>query len=627
MEQPPDRGVALVICPVFASGTPPLSLASLQPGLRDAGLRTLPFDLDFMLLREDAANHRAFFSIYNIGHPDGLDGVQFVIRPRFTLMALFPEAFEAAEREPQAPDLAIVAALAARLDWWAGQILAQGVGVVFCSVYVSNLLPSLLLARAIRARDPTVAVAFGGPGVGAPAIQQLVLQLGDVAACATGEGERVAPPLARALLDGAPLQGVPGIAFLDGGALVQGAPVPLIALSELPTPDFTGFPIPGHDVGAYRSNPAANLRWFGVALPIATTRGCVMRCTFCSESVYWKRYRPRDPEAVVAEIEALVARWGVRQFVFGDSLLNGTPAWLVRFAELCVERRLDVLFLFAYMRPTRLPRATLALLHAAGFRVLGFGMETASQALLDRMKKGTDVDEARQIYADCLDVGIHINLSVLCGIPGETVEDVMASVRFVQSLRQAALARSGADPLSGLTIHAGSPLRVEPYSPMYADPDAAGIRIVAEAAHLPPPLADLEPALSPLLARWTGSVDLAEVRARSALLLAALDREPISVFLGEGLQGRFDDGTVVRPVGSPVVLTDADGQHYLADGARMVARVDPFVAAVWPGLVRGEPFGRIRDAAAAMFPDAGDRLRAAFEGLLAARLVWVDDFA
>ena len=615
-----EPGVALVICPVFASGTPPLSLASLQPGLRDAGFRTLPFDLDFMLLREDAANHRAFFGVYNIGHPDGLDGVQFVIRPRFSLMAMFPEAFSEAEREPYQADLAVVDAVAARLGWWADAILAQDVRVVLCSVYVSNLLPSLMLARAIRARDPSVAVAFGGPGVGAEAIQRLVLELGDVVACARGEGEAIAPPLTRALVDGTPLRDVPGIAFLDEGELVYGSDVPMLPIGTLRTPDFTGFPIPGYDVGAYRSNPAANLRWFGTALPIATTRGCVMRCTFCSESVYWKRWRARDPDDVISEIEALVARWNVRQFVFGDSLLNGTPAWLERFAQRCVERQLGVTFLFAYMRPTRLPRATLALLYAAGFRVLGFGMETASQALLDRMKKGTDVDEAKQIYEDCLDVGLHINLSVLCGIPGETVEDVMASVRFVQELRSR-------DSVGALTIHAGSPLRVEPYSPMYADPNAAGIRLVDVDAALPPELARFQPVISALSQRWEGDVPLVEVRARSTLLLSALDREPTSVFVERAPDFGIGDDTVVRPVGSPRLWVDGEGQHALADERRLLARVDPFVAALWPLLATGAPVGRIRDALGGAFPDVDTRLRPAIEALITARLVWVDDFA
>jgi radical SAM superfamily enzyme YgiQ (UPF0313 family) len=621
-EAPPSA--ALVICPVFASGTPPLSLASLQPPLRQAGVTPVPFDLDFMLLREDAATHQALFAAYNIGHADGLDTVQFVIRPRFMLAALFPEAFPAADLMLYEADLAVVRAIDARLGWWADRIIERGVGAVLCSVYVSNLLPTLLLARAVRARAPGLPIALGGPGVAAPAIQEFILRLGVVNACVTGEGERVVGPLTLALLRGSTLDAIPGVSWFDGEQRRDSPAAPLTPLADVleAPPDFAGFPIPGYDVGAYRSNPAANLRWFGVALPVATTRGCVMRCTFCSESVYWKRFRSREPDAVIDEIASLIARWGVRQFVFGDSLLNGTPKWLVRFAERCIERDLGATFLFAYLRPTRLPRETLTLLYRAGFRVLGFGMETASQRLLDRLDKGTRVDEARQIYEDSLDVGLHVNISILTGIPGEVLDDVFDSVRFVQQLTATVTAKSGA--AHALTVHAGSPLRVEPYSPMYAHPDDAGIRLIPGAPDLPPALAHLR--AEPLFERWTGSVSADDLAARSEWVRAALDRAPMTVFQGEPYA--FDDQTLARPLRPAMVLT-GDAGVFLSDGTRILAQIDPFVAATWAAVTDGLRFGEARAQLAVAYPtiDVDARLREALNGLVVARLVWVDDFA
>lgn len=593
-----------MICPVFASGTPPLSLAALQAVLRQDGVPTLPFDLDFLLLREDARTHAALYAAYNIGHADGVDTVQFVIRPAFTLRALFPDAFPP---DPTvADDLAVVAAIEARLVWWAEAIAAQGVGAALLSVYVSNLLPSLLLARALHARG--VRVAFGGPGVGAEPIQDLVLRLGWVEACAPGEGEAIVTPLARALLGDGALTDVPGVVVRDGDGIRANPPPAMVPIRSLLAPDFAGFPLPGHDVRTYRSNPAGNLRWFGAALPIATTRGCVMRCTFCSESVYWTRWRARDPDAVIDEIEALVARWGVRQFLFGDSLLNGTPAWLDAFVDRVLARGVDVTFLFAYLRPTRLPRERLARMFQAGFRVLGFGLETASQRLLDQLEKGTRADEARQICADALDVGLHVNVSVLCGLPGEEADDLLASVRFVHELR-------ARDPIGALTVHAGGPLRVEPASPMYRDPEAAGIVLLPGEGRLPDALAHLAGPFAALTERWRGSVAPDEIRARAALLADALGREPSTVFVDHAPAWELGPDDVVRAARPLRILSDGDA-FVFADDARLVAHTDAVVAAAWPRILRG--------ARVAELGEDGPRIATA---LLDARLAWVDDLA
>ncbi|MFT4977342.1 MAG: pyruvate-formate lyase-activating enzyme, partial [Myxococcota bacterium] len=512
-----EPGIGLVLCPCFGFGTPPLGLASLQTVLKAAGHRTIPFDLDFMLLAEQPETISALFRAYFIGHAEGIDRVQFILRPTLTLMALFPDAWTPEQKVPLAEDLQVIAQVDTFLQRWAQELIAHDVRIVMASVYVSNLLPTLLLARALHYLDPSIQLVLGGPGVAAPEIQAFVLALGIIDVCGTGEGERLAPALAERLLAGE-LPHVPGAAYLHEGTIVRVPVGPLVALSGLEAPDFSGLPVPGTHVRHYRANPNVSTRWFGVALPIATTRGCVMRCTFCSETNYWTRFRQRDPADVVDEIEALQEQWGVSQFTFGDSLLNGSPRWLEAFAELCVERQLSVTFVFAYFRPTRLPRPLLEKLWAAGFRLLAFGLETASQPLLDAMAKGTKAEEARQVVLDALDVGIHVNLSILCGVPGEGTEEVLDSIRFIESLRAEVVARSGEQAAAGLTVHAGWPLRVEPDSRMYQQPEKSGIVLSPQDFELPEVLGGLRPFLAPLMIQWRSGVSLEEIQLRVMLL-------------------------------------------------------------------------------------------------------------
>ena len=609
--------IGLVLCPCFGFGTPPLGLAALQAVLRAEGHRTVPFDLDFMLLAEQPEVISALFRAYFIGHPEGIDRVQFILRPTLTLAALFPDAHGDDVRGPLAEDLQVVAAVDAFLQRWAGTIEDSGVRVVMASVYVSNLLPTLLLARALYHRDPSIQVVLGGPGVAAAEIQDFVLSLGIVDVCGTGEGEQLAPALATRLLAGEAPH-VPGAAYRDGDRIVRLAPAPLVSMDTLLVPDFSGLPVPGASVHHYRANPNVSTRWFGVALPIATTRGCVMRCTFCSETNYWTRFRQRDPDAVLDEVAALQARWGVHQFTFGDSLLNGSPRWLEAFAERCIARRLGVTFVFAYFRPTRLPRPLLDKLSQAGFRLIAYGLESGSQPLLDTMAKGTRAEEAAQVIADTLEAGIHANISILCGVPGETTEHVLDSIRFVGALRGRLSATAG----QGLTVHAGWPLRVEPDSRMYHQPEKSGLTLTPQPLTLPAALEGLRPFLAPLMVQWRSETPLAEIQLRAALLQQTINHEPASAFLTQALEYWVDDSAVLAPVQASAVLSDAEGRPFLAAGGQVVAQLNPLAARAWPHIARGDSFREIREALGA----DEHALRDIFVQLLTNRLVYMDDF-
>ena len=621
--------VGLVTCPCFAFGSPPLSLASLQAVLVNAGVPATCFDLDFMLMRDDPPTFHQLYALYNIGHSEDVDRVQFVTRPRLTLLALFQEAFPEAERAEHAADLVVLQTVEAYLGGWARRI-SEGVDVLMCSVYVSSLLPTLFLAKAFKALHPEGKVVLGGPGVGAPEIQEFALRLGFIDFCATGEGERIAPPLAAALLSGEPGHDVAGVSFLHEGTIVVRPPPPLMDLCDLPLPDFRGLPVPGHPLHHYRSNPNVNTRWFGTALPIATTRGCVMRCTFCSETNYWQKFRFRDPSTVVAEIQELQRRWGVHQFLFGDSLLNGSGKWLEAFADSAIASDLGAQFLFAYMRPTRLPRPLLEKLAKAGFRLFSFGLETASQHILDRLDKGTTVAEAEQVILDALDVGISVNVSILCGFPDETPDQVLESVRFVQRLRRRVLALpEGLQREQMLTVHAGSTLRVEPNSRMYQNPTVAGIALLPDTRQLPTPLAHLEQALAPLLQRWSSSVALHEARSRSTLLRDTINCEPNTVFLSEPLDSWLTEDTVLAPVRDAVILSDAENRNYLASGSQILAQLDPLSSRVWQQVREHRTLGQMRRHLIGEAPpeELDALLRQALVRLLMMRHAYVDDFA
>ncbi len=120
-----------------------------------------------------------------------------------------------------------------------------------------------------------------------------------------GEGERAFIDLLRHLKgDGVPLESVEGISYRQGREMRHNPDAQrILDLSSLPWPDLTL--IEGHE----------RLR----VIPVMTSRGCPFRCKFCSvTSIFGHRYRFRDTEDVMAELEHLHETWPRSTVFFYD---------------------------------------------------------------------------------------------------------------------------------------------------------------------------------------------------------------------------------------------------------------------------------------------------------------------
>jgi radical SAM superfamily enzyme YgiQ (UPF0313 family) len=626
-----ERKIALILCPCFTVGTPPLGLAYLQAVLKEHGYTTLPLDLDFLLLRYNPDLFFKFYAAYNIGHQEDIDMVQFILRPYFTLVALFPGYFPDETRRKYNSDLKVIEGLRRFLRHYAEYLVSQNVQIAMFSVYISNLLPSLLFARELKDKiGRSLKVVFGGPGVGLREVQDLLLRLGWVDVCTVGEGEKNVHDIAEALFSRGSVAGIPGVSILEGCKVKHWPSASSLNLNELPTPDFTDFPCPGHSILHYRSNPKLNTRWNAVAIPISTTRGCVRKCAFCSESQYWKRFRQRKVELVIEEIEAHIKKWGMRQFQFCDSLLNGRKEWIEEFTEKVIEKNLNVEFVWAYFRPIQLPLNILRKMHKAGFKLVYYGMESGSQRVLDMMRKGTRVEEIKRIVKDTLRCGIHVDITMLCGFPGESRTDFYESLFFYHRLTSEIARELGESYLAKLSIDAGSIIRVEPYSDLFKNASNYGIRFRNEEAFIPPELEHLRESVKRLLLYWESDLSVEEKILRAMILRSFAHKEPSIIYEKSRELLKITDDTVFSKVEEDVnVLTSlSSGTHYIIRGDTVLAEINDPTYLVWQ-LINGErSVGEIKRKAleAYRIRDIDSKIERVIEQFLRMRLIFFNDF-
>ncbi len=94
-----------------------------------------------------------------------------------------------------------------------------------------------------------------------------------------------------------------------------------------------------------------------------------------------------------------------------------------------------------------------AAMKKAGCWVVAFGVESGVQELLDKMKKGTKVERAREAFAICKRNGLRSHCFIVIGLPWETKETLETTFAFVQELDPDFFDFNIAYPLPGTELY------------------------------------------------------------------------------------------------------------------------------------------------------------------------------
>ena len=73
-------------------------------------------------------------------------------------------------------------------------------------------------------------------------------------------------------------------------------------------------------------------------------------------------------------------------------------------------------------------------MHNAGFRMLLFGIESANQFTLDKIKKGVKVEDIIPTIKKASEAGLEPHVAVMFGYPWETDADAIRTLRLVHYL-------------------------------------------------------------------------------------------------------------------------------------------------------------------------------------------------
>jgi anaerobic magnesium-protoporphyrin IX monomethyl ester cyclase len=269
-----------------------------------------------------------------------------------------------------------------------------------------------------------------------------------------------------AIWRGADLQDIPNAIALKNG-VPQRSPV------TRPV-DITGTPPP-----SYEELPLDKYLSPARVLYLQGSRGCYWaRCVFCPIHRLSLRYQARSGQRVAEDMAYLQRLHEVRRFYFVDEVLS--PGFLRQLASGISDLGIDVEWTGEARFEPRLDQDLLRELRGAGCRKLFFGLESGSPGVLNKMQKGISLETASRVVRACFLEDVAVGLFCIIAFPGESREDLMATVGFI-------LGRRPILDRPGVSIDF-TPFRLFRPARIAETPEQYGIRILRSATEAHPGL-------------------------------------------------------------------------------------------------------------------------------------------
>lgn len=281
-----------------------------------------------------------------------------------------------------------------------------------------------VLARAIL---PKAVILAGGPHPTLCPEETMAKLAPETDYLLRGETEESFPLFIEKLGGGCAPEKVPGLVWRENGAL---------RVNEMkPIEDINALPLPSWDLINPQNYPPAQHGAFFNKFPIApivTTRGCPFNCGFCTAPILsGKRMRKRGPESVMAEIELLYHKFGIREIHIVDDNFTLDKAHAVGILKAIIASKLPIALAFPNgVRIGTLDSELLDLMKAAGTYLISVGIEAGTDRTLKRMEKQLSVALIREKVALITEKKIDLAAFFILGFPDETVEDMRETIKF-----------------------------------------------------------------------------------------------------------------------------------------------------------------------------------------------------
>ncbi len=277
------------------------------------------------------------------------------------------------------------------------------------------------MAGIVKAGRKDVPIIVGGKN--ASLVPEAVVETGLFDAVVAGEGEHALVEFLQAVNDGSDFKGIRNLWYRDSsGEVVKNPTRPFIDLDSLPYSDYGALD--------YQAILDRNYK----TVTFMTARGCPWNCTFCSVPMLGNTgsgefCRMRSHDHVFGEFEYLQQRYNFNYIYFRDDTFTWDREWALKFCEGWASK-----FPYHFEILTRadcLDTELMDALKSAGCDCIWIGADSGNDYIREKvLNKNVDNEALEEVCDYMQQIGIRPCLTNMIGLPYETPEQVMDTVRL-----------------------------------------------------------------------------------------------------------------------------------------------------------------------------------------------------
>jgi len=144
--------------------------------------------------------------------------------------------------------------------------------------------------------------------------------------------------------------------------------------------------------------------------------------------------RFRSPENVIAELKWLKRKYNPRVIEIIDDLFTVNRKRTLEICQMIIDEGLDLKISTPNgIRVDTVDREVLLKMKEAGFFLVAFGLESGSQDILNKIGKGTTIDQGREAVRIAKEVGFEVMPSYQIGLPFDTPVTIDETINFAIS--------------------------------------------------------------------------------------------------------------------------------------------------------------------------------------------------
>lgn len=342
------------------------------------------------------------------------------------------------------------------LNKWTKEILKSKSTIIGFTLYLTNKITIKKISEMIKAKDPDKIIILGGPETGQ---NQDFMNWGTIDFAVTGDGDETLLQLVEAIKNSkTDYSNIKGLLYKDKEKqkIVYTGDNTITRLDNLPFPDFEGI-----DFKKYKWD----------SIPIEGSRGCINKCSFCSDVLLKNHYRFKSGKRIFEEVMHLI-NLGHMNFAFRDSLINGKISELEKFCDLVIESGINERKKKITWKGTACIRKEMTLellkkMKEAGCYSLSYGVESGSDDVLRMMNKRITASLTEEVLKNTYLAGIKVYIFILIGFPTETEENFRETMVFITKNKEYIN-----------WIFAGGGCTITPNSSLYNNPEKYDIYLL-----------------------------------------------------------------------------------------------------------------------------------------------------